>query len=74
MFCGKANNFSVTLQYHKEVRRLVTGDARSKVAGSLMDFAKQWMRFVCEKCERGRGIRPRYVVQTAVTHRILYQV
>ena len=23
-------------------------------------FAKEWMKFVSDKCERGRGMRPRY--------------
>jgi hypothetical protein len=48
------------LQYHKEVCRLVTGDAREKLARGMISFAQQWMHFVKERCERGRGLRPRW--------------
>lgn len=40
--------------------RLVTGEARTKLGQGLIDFAKQWMTFVSKKCERGRGVRPRW--------------
>ena len=50
-------------QYHKEVCRLVTGDARKKLAQGLISFAQQWMHFVNERCERGRGLRPRWAYQ-----------
>jgi len=29
---------------------------------ALVEFANQWMKFVAKKCERGRGLRPRYVL------------
>jgi hypothetical protein len=48
------------LQYHKEVCRLVTGDAHEKLARGMISFAQQWMHFVKERCERGRGLRPRW--------------
>ena len=48
------------MQYHKEVCRLVTGDAREKLARGMISFAQQWMQFVKERCERGRGLRPRW--------------
>jgi len=43
----------------KEVTRLVSGEARHRLGKGLMLFAKDWMKFVSEKCERGRGMRPR---------------
>lgn len=47
-------------EYHKEVCRLVTGDAREKLVCGMISFAQQWMQFVKERCERGRGLRPRW--------------
>jgi hypothetical protein len=38
----------------------VTGDAREKLARGMISFALQWMHFVKERCERGRGLRPRW--------------
>nr|CAD7412373.1 unnamed protein product [Timema poppensis] len=46
--------------YHKEVSRLVTGKARCKLTRGMISFAQQWMIFVKERCERGRGLRPRW--------------
>lgn len=40
--------------------RLVTGDAHEKLARGMISFAQQWMHFVKERCERGRGLRPRW--------------
>ncbi|XP_059490886.1 mitogen-activated protein kinase kinase kinase 4 isoform X2 [Neocloeon triangulifer] len=50
-------------EYNKEVCRLVTGEAKSKQAKGMVEFAKQWMRFVRGWCERGRGLRPRWANQ-----------
>ncbi|XP_074644570.1 mitogen-activated protein kinase kinase kinase 4-like isoform X2 [Tubulanus polymorphus] len=47
-------------EYHKEITRLVTGDSRQKLAQGQISFAMQWMCFAMEKCEQGRGIRPRW--------------
>jgi hypothetical protein len=41
----------------------VTGDAHEKLARGLISFAQQWMCFVNERCERGRGVRPRWANQ-----------
>ena len=43
----------------KEVTRLVSGETRHKLGKGLVLFAKDWMKFVSEKCEMGRGMRPR---------------
>ena len=50
----------LVLQYMKEVTRLVSGETRHKLGKGLVLFAKDWMKFVSEKCEMGRGMRPRY--------------
>lgn len=30
-----------------------------RVARAVIEFAKCWMKFVVERCDRGRGLRPR---------------
>ncbi|XP_077977573.1 mitogen-activated protein kinase kinase kinase 4-like [Glandiceps talaboti] len=55
--------FNVGFEYHKEVSRLVTGEARQKLGDGMLNFAQKWMNFVLEKCERGRGTRPRWASQ-----------
>lgn len=30
------------------------------LAKAIVDFARSWMKFVMERCERGRGLRPRW--------------
>lgn len=35
----------------------------AKVARAVIQFAKCWMRFVVERCDRGRGLRPRWASQ-----------
>ncbi|XP_067008813.2 mitogen-activated protein kinase kinase kinase 4 isoform X2 [Anabrus simplex] len=50
-------------EYHKEIGRIVTGGARCKLSLGLISFAHQWMMFVKERCERGKGTRPRWANQ-----------
>ncbi|XP_071800919.1 mitogen-activated protein kinase kinase kinase 4-like [Asterias amurensis] len=50
--------FSVGFDYHKEVTRLLSGEARQKLAKSIQNLAHMWMKFVLETCEKGRGTRP----------------
>lgn len=47
-------------EYHKEVCWLATGVCRAQVARKLISFAQHWMLFVKHRCERGRGLRPRW--------------
>ncbi|CAH2040064.1 unnamed protein product, partial [Iphiclides podalirius] len=35
----------------------------AQVARAIIEFARCWMRFVMERCERGRGLRPRWASQ-----------
>lgn len=53
--------FKFTFEYEKALTRLITGDSRAKLAKQLIRFAFQWMTFVINKCEKGRGLRARWV-------------
>lgn len=35
----------------------------ARVARGVIQFARCWMLFVVERCDRGRGLRPRSVIQ-----------
>ncbi|ALC45477.1 Mekk1 [Drosophila busckii] len=58
-------------EYHKDVIRLFEQrimdhkDSSHTVdlALGIIAFAKMWMHFVMERCERGRGMRPRWASQ-----------
>lgn len=55
-------------EYHKNLSSLfetTTPNARNStvdqgLAKAIVGFAKCWMKFVMERCERGRGLRPRW--------------
>ncbi|XP_059082749.1 mitogen-activated protein kinase kinase kinase 4-like isoform X4 [Tigriopus californicus] len=48
-------------EYHKELDRLVTGQSsRTALSKGVISFSRQWMNFVLTRCERGRGIKPRW--------------
>ena len=51
------------LQYSKEVMRMIATDQREQQWKLLINFAEDWMTFALEKCERGRGTRPRWATQ-----------
>ncbi len=47
-------------EYHRELDRLVTGaGSRAALARGVASFARQWMRFVLQRCDRGKGTKPR---------------
>ncbi|XP_017780860.1 PREDICTED: mitogen-activated protein kinase kinase kinase 4 isoform X2 [Nicrophorus vespilloides] len=48
-------------EFHKEMSEFVP--AEKKLALSMVQFAQLWMKFTCERCERGRGKRPRWAYQ-----------
>ncbi|KAE8752458.1 hypothetical protein FOCC_FOCC000930 [Frankliniella occidentalis] len=50
-------------EYHKEVCKNVTGEIKPCVPKVLLGFALMWMNFVKQRCERGRGMRPRWANQ-----------
>ncbi|XP_013114398.2 mitogen-activated protein kinase kinase kinase 4 isoform X1 [Stomoxys calcitrans] len=58
-------------EYHKDVIRLFehrimankNEGCEVNLALGIVTFAKMWMQFVTERCERGRGMRPRWASQ-----------
>lgn len=50
-------------EFHKELSEWVPCQQREKLARSMVHFAHLWMTFVQERCERGRGLRPRWAYQ-----------
>ncbi|XP_034488775.1 mitogen-activated protein kinase kinase kinase 4 isoform X1 [Drosophila innubila] len=58
-------------EYHKDVIRLFEQRIMDQkdsshtvdLALGIIAFAKMWMHFVMERCERGRGMRPRWASQ-----------
>ncbi|KAH8236512.1 hypothetical protein KR026_003876, partial [Drosophila bipectinata] len=59
-------------EYHKDVIRLFeqrimdqkdSGAYTVDLALGIISYAKMWMHFVMERCERGRGMRPRWAFQ-----------
>lgn len=64
--------FKFGFEYHKNLLTLfesttVTNSRNSQTDSSLakaiVGFAQCWMNFVMERCERGRGLRPRWAAQ-----------
>ncbi|XP_055848430.1 mitogen-activated protein kinase kinase kinase 4 isoform X2 [Episyrphus balteatus] len=63
--------FKFGFEYNKDVIRLfeqkimknrdITSD--KNLALGIVAFSKMWMEFVTERCERGRGVRPRWASQ-----------
>ncbi|KAK7107487.1 mitogen-activated protein kinase kinase kinase 4-like isoform X2 [Littorina saxatilis] len=52
--------YNFGFEYSKEVMRLIASDQRERQCHTLVAFAGDWMSFVLQKCERGRGTRPRW--------------
>ncbi|XP_055622452.1 mitogen-activated protein kinase kinase kinase 4 isoform X2 [Toxorhynchites rutilus septentrionalis] len=58
-------------ELHKDLTRLYETKADNcrdreselKLSNAVVHFAKLWMKFVMERCERGRGLRPRWANQ-----------
>lgn len=58
-------------EYHKDLNRLLETknesckDSRCAfgLTVGVISFSKMWMTFVMERCERGRGLRPRWAAQ-----------
>ncbi|RWS06909.1 mitogen-activated protein kinase kinase kinase 4-like protein [Dinothrombium tinctorium] len=47
-------------EYEKSLNRLITGDSRSQLSRQIISFAFQWLKFVVNRCEKGRGLRTRW--------------
>ena len=49
------------MQYIRDMFRLVGEElAYDELGSAVLEYAQLWMRFVLEKCDRGRGTRPRW--------------
>ncbi|KAK7873883.1 hypothetical protein R5R35_005744 [Gryllus longicercus] len=55
--------YKYLFEFHREICRAVTGEARTKLYQGYISFAYQWMDFVKEWCEQGRGSKPRWACQ-----------
>ncbi|KAK3098006.1 hypothetical protein FSP39_015240 [Pinctada imbricata] len=55
--------YNLGFEYLREVTRLVTGEPRQQLSKRLVEFAQDWMKFVTDKCEKGRGMRPKWAGQ-----------
>ncbi|XP_012283041.1 mitogen-activated protein kinase kinase kinase 4 isoform X2 [Orussus abietinus] len=55
--------YRMGFEYYKELCKLFLPEERTVLARSLVSFARLWMDFVRTRCERGRGLRPRWANQ-----------
>lgn len=55
--------YRMGFDYHKEICKLFAFEEKATLARSLVSFAFLWMEFVKTRCERGRGLRPRWANQ-----------
>lgn len=63
--------FKFGFDYHKEIVRLFETKivnckdelCEFNLSKGIIQFARMWMEFVTTKCERGRGVRPRWAAQ-----------
>lgn len=50
-------------EFYREMSESTPPEHRDRLVYSMVDFANLWMKFVTERCERGRGMRPRWAFQ-----------
>lgn len=55
--------YRMGFDYHKEMCMLFALEEKPLLARGLVSFALLWMEFVTTRCERGRGLRPRWANQ-----------
>lgn len=55
--------YKMGFEYYREMYKLLSAEERVTLIQSLIDFSFQWMNFVQRRCERGRGVRPRWACQ-----------
>ncbi|XP_076291139.1 mitogen-activated protein kinase kinase kinase 4 isoform X2 [Lasioglossum baleicum] len=55
--------YRMGFDYYKETCKLFTIGEKAVLARGLVTFALLWMEFVRTRCERGRGLRPRWANQ-----------
>ncbi|XP_057666250.1 mitogen-activated protein kinase kinase kinase 4 [Diorhabda carinulata] len=55
--------FQFGFEFFREVNSLSKGQHRPRFVADMGEFAYLWMSFVIDRCDRGRGIRPRWAHQ-----------
>ncbi|XP_067207497.1 mitogen-activated protein kinase kinase kinase 4 isoform X3 [Linepithema humile] len=55
--------YRMGFDFHKELCKLFSLEEKTILARGLVSFALLWMEFVRTRCERGRGLRPRWANQ-----------
>lgn len=55
--------YRMGFEYYKELCKFFSLEERHVITRSLVGFAFLWMDFVKSRCERGRGLRPRWANQ-----------
>ncbi|KAL6259477.1 hypothetical protein P5V15_009396 [Pogonomyrmex californicus] len=55
--------YKMGFDFHKEMCKLFSLEEKAILARGLVSFALLWMEFVRTRCERGRGLRPRWANQ-----------
>ncbi|GLV40965.1 Mekk1 [Carabus blaptoides fortunei] len=50
-------------EFYKEINVFFNEEKQESLARSMVQFASLWMKFVKTRCERGRGLRPRWAYQ-----------
>ncbi|XP_011882090.1 PREDICTED: mitogen-activated protein kinase kinase kinase 4 isoform X2 [Vollenhovia emeryi] len=55
--------YRMGFDFHKEMCKLFSLEEKAILAQGLVSFALLWMEFVRTRCERGRGLRPRWANQ-----------
>ncbi|XP_012527808.1 mitogen-activated protein kinase kinase kinase 4 isoform X2 [Monomorium pharaonis] len=55
--------YKMGFDFHKEMCKLFSLEEKAILARGLVSFALLWMEFVRTRCDRGRGLRPRWANQ-----------
>lgn len=55
--------YKIGFEFYREMTDFVPEHRRRDLVLTLVYFANLWMKFVVEKCERGRGVRPRWAMK-----------
>ncbi|XP_044761348.1 mitogen-activated protein kinase kinase kinase 4 isoform X2 [Coccinella septempunctata] len=55
--------YKIGFEFYREMTDFVPDQKRRRLVLTLVQFANLWMKFVVEKCERGRGMRPRWALK-----------
>ncbi|XP_050535921.1 mitogen-activated protein kinase kinase kinase 4 isoform X2 [Daktulosphaira vitifoliae] len=52
--------YKFAFEYHKEANRIACGPFKDQMAFYNVSISKLWINFVHERCERGRGLKPKW--------------